>query len=83
MRAMAFAVAVSAAVASQGWSQTAAAPQPVTTVVVEEPAEPIPLTDDAPAGSSSPGSIASAGVGAGVVLIGLLLISSLAFFPSQ
>jgi hypothetical protein len=41
------------------------------------------VPEDEPAGSSSPGSMAAAGAGVGVVVIGILILSSLAFFPSQ
>ena len=57
---------------------TAASPQ---AVAPSQP--PVPVEADAPAGSSTPGSMAAGGAAAVVVVLGVLLISSLAFFPSN
>jgi hypothetical protein len=75
------AAAMAASLVVPAHAQSPASPAPQTVVV--ESVEPVPVPEDSPPGSSSPGSMA-AGVGAGVVIVvlGLVLLSSIAFFPS-
>jgi hypothetical protein len=65
----------------QSATQTAAQPAVAqSTVVADAEVAPIPVPQDAPAGSSGPGAV-SMGVGAGVlvVVLGIVLLSSMAF----
>jgi hypothetical protein len=64
------------AVAVPAFPQTATTTAPV---VIEEP---IPVTADTPAGSSTPGSMAAGGAAAVVIVVlGIAALSSMAFMP--
>jgi hypothetical protein len=68
---------VAAPIQAQQAPQTSAA-----TAVANDEFEPIPVPEDAPAGSSGPGAIASGVTATLFVVLGIVVISSLAFFPS-
>jgi len=84
-RLLAAAMAVSLVVPAYAQSPSSpAATAPAGTTVVVESVEPVLVPEDAKPGSSTPGSM-MAGVGAGVVIVvlGLVLLSSVAFMPSS
>jgi hypothetical protein len=59
-----------------------ALPQATDPQIAAQADQPIPVPADEPPGSSTPGSIAAGGAAAVVIVVlGVVLFSSLAFFP--
>ena len=73
MKSPLLAAALTVALATPAFPQSASTPAPAPAVVAETTEAPIPVPQEAPGGSSTPMGV-SAGVGVGVVVLGVGLI---------